>query len=98
MLALQDRYRLLYLTAPAVDEMEGSIRTLREVIAAHKETIAEKEAEIGRSNPAIFKTLQVRWHALVLAYSTHGQPCAQALHHSFHDRRGCRVSITACMT
>ena len=39
--------------------MEESIRKLREVIAAHKETMAEKEAEIGCNNPAIFRTLQV---------------------------------------
>ena len=56
---MQERYRLLHLTAPAVEELEASIRKLREVIAAHKETIAEKEAEIGCNNPAVFKTLQV---------------------------------------
>ena len=50
---------MLYLTAPAVEEMEESIRKLREVIAAHKETMAEKEAEIGCNNPSIFRTLQV---------------------------------------
>ena len=57
---MQERYRLLHLTAPAVEELEASIRKLREVIAAHKETIAEKEAEIGCNNPAVFKTLQVK--------------------------------------
>lgn len=62
---LQERYSLLYLTAPAVEEMEESIRKLREVIAAHKETMAEKEAEIGCNNPAIFRTLQV-WTRSVL--------------------------------
>ncbi len=56
---MQERYSLLYLTAPAVEEMEESIRKLREVIAAHKETMAEKEAEIGCNNPSIFRTLQV---------------------------------------
>ena len=56
---MQERYSLLYLTAPAVEEMEESIRKLREVIAAHKETMAEKEAEIGCNNPSIFTTLQV---------------------------------------
>lgn len=56
---MQERYSLLYLTAPAVEEMEESIRKLREVIAAHKETMAEKEAEIGCKNPSIFRTLQV---------------------------------------
>ncbi|CAL5226958.1 g9843 [Coccomyxa viridis] len=55
---MQERYSLLYLTAPAVEEMEESIRKLREVIAAHKETMAEKEAEIGCNNPSIFRTLQ----------------------------------------
>lgn len=57
--SMQERYKLLYLTAPAVDEMESSIKTLREVIAAHKESIAEKEAEIVCNNPPIFRTLQV---------------------------------------
>ena len=56
---MQERYRLLHLTAPAVEELEASIRKLREVIAAHKETIAEKEAEIGCNSPAVFRTLQV---------------------------------------
>ena len=32
---------------------------LRELIALRKEAIAEKEAQIGCSNPAIFRTLQV---------------------------------------
>lgn len=59
---MQERYSLLYLTAPAVEEMEESIRKLREVIAAHKETMAEKEAEIGCNNPTIFRTLQVCMH------------------------------------
>ena len=39
--------------------MEDDIRMLRELIALRKETIAEKEAQIGCSNPAIFRTLQV---------------------------------------
>ena len=56
---MQERYKLLYLTAPAVEKMEDDIRMLRELIALRKETIAEKEAQIGCSNPAIFRTLQV---------------------------------------
>ncbi|BDA49326.1 probable kinetochore protein spc7 at C-terminar half [Coccomyxa sp. Obi] len=55
---LQESYRLLFLTAPAVSEMEESIRTLRETIAAAKETIAEREALIGKHNPRLFQTLQ----------------------------------------
>ena len=58
--ALQESYKLLFLTAPAVGEMEESIRTLRETIASAKETIAEKEALIGKHNPRLFQTLQVR--------------------------------------
>lgn len=40
--------------------MEESIHTLRETIAAAKETIAEREALIGKHNPRLFQTLQVR--------------------------------------
>ena len=57
--SVQERYKLMYLTAPAVEKMEDDIRMLRELIALRKETIAEKEAQIGCSNPAIFRTLQV---------------------------------------
>ena len=56
---MQERYKLLYLTAPAVEKMEDDIRMLRELIALRKETIAEKEAQISCSNPAIFRTLRV---------------------------------------
>ena len=56
---MQESYKLLYLTAPAVGEMEESIRTLRETIASAKETIAEKEALICKHNPRLFQTLQV---------------------------------------
>ena len=56
---VQESYRLLFLTAPAVSDMEESIRTLRETIAAAKETIAEREALIGKHNPRLFQTLQV---------------------------------------
>ena len=76
---MQERYRLLHLTAPAVEELEASIRKLREVIAAHKETIAEKEAEIGCNNPAVFKTLQVgqekHWRVIEF-HTTLQQPAA----------------------
>ncbi len=58
-MCVQDAYKLLFLTAPAVGEMEESIRTLRETIASAKETIADKEALIGKHNPRLFQTLQV---------------------------------------
>ncbi len=59
LLWVQESYRLLFLSAPAVSEMEESIRTLRETIAAAKETIAEREALISKHNPRLFQTLQV---------------------------------------
>lgn len=49
----------MFVTAPAVGEMEQSISTLRDEIASAKETIAEKEALIGKHNPRLFLTLQV---------------------------------------
>jgi hypothetical protein len=55
----QEAFKLLFVTEPAVKEMDESSRRLREQIASLKETIARQEAHIGKHNPALFHTLQV---------------------------------------
>lgn len=55
----QEACKLLFVTEPAVRDMDEASRALREQIAALKEIIAEKEAYIGKHNPDLFHTLQV---------------------------------------
>lgn len=52
--------------------MDEASRALREQIAALKEIIAEKEANIGKHNPDLFHTLQVSsWLEICILYYVH---------------------------
>eukprot|EP00884_Botryococcus_braunii_P009316 jgi/Botrbrau1/18386/Bobra.0681s0001.1 len=56
---LEDSYRLLFVTAPAVAAYESAIGTLNEEIRERKSRIVEKEANLARDNPPIFQNVQM---------------------------------------
>lgn len=57
--SLADAYRLMCLTRVDAEGLSNAIRTLQEESAAARNRVAEREAQLGAENPAVFRDLQL---------------------------------------